>query len=173
MLSEGDKAPTVSATNQDAECVELTYEGDDSDGQKIDPSKGDLLAFVRAAQGNPRYRKAFVEGEWWSDEAEFRQAYIDEGWTDTEGFLNRKGVAILIQRENPGLQAGRESRQRRGFFIRSPRLHTQPRRHDRPHVGTIGQSRDSVAGPRQVFPCCRRSADTDTKQPGTSESPSG
>ena len=52
-------------------------------------------------------------------------------------------MAILIQRENPGLQAGRESRQRQNAFTRVPRSHTQPRQHDRPHVGTIGQSRDS------------------------------
>lgn len=75
--------------------INTPNEGDDTGGQKADASKGDLLAFVRGAQGNPRYRKTFLEGEWWSDEAEFRQVYIDEGWTDTEGFLNRKGAAII------------------------------------------------------------------------------
>jgi len=53
------------------------------------------------------------------------------------------GQAILSQRENPAVYGGRESRQRRDVFARSARLHTQPRRHARPHVGTIGQSRDS------------------------------
>ena len=77
----------------------------------------------------------------------------------------------LLQRESPALQGvnetrsvsfahqnasrsgdGRESRQRRDVFDRSARLHTHSRRPARPHVGTIGQSRDSVAGPRQVSP---------------------
>lgn len=60
-----------------------------------EPTKGDLLAFVRGAQGNPRYRKSFVEAEWWSDEAEFKEVYVEQGWTDEDGFLNEKGAAII------------------------------------------------------------------------------
>ena len=48
-----------------------------------------------------------------------------------------------MQRENPAVHGGRESRQHRQLFAPAGRSHTQPRRHDRPHVGTIGQSRDS------------------------------
>ena len=48
-----------------------------------------------------------------------------------------------MQRENPAVHGGRESRQHRQLFAPAGRSRTQPRRHDRPHVGTIGQSRDS------------------------------
>jgi hypothetical protein len=48
-----------------------------------------------------------------------------------------------MQRENPAVHGGRESRQHRQLFAPAGHSHTQPRRHDRPHVGTIGQSRDS------------------------------
>jgi len=69
-------------------------DGED-DGRETKASKGDVVAFVRGAQGNPRYRKSFEEGEWWSDEAPFRQVYVEEDWTDEDGFLNQKGAAII------------------------------------------------------------------------------
>ena len=48
-----------------------------------------------------------------------------------------------MQRENPAVHGGRESRQHRQLFAPAGHSRTQPRRPDRPHVGTIGQSRDS------------------------------
>lgn len=58
-------------------------------------SKGDVVAFVRGAQGNPNRRKSFVEGEWWSDTGEFKKIYVEKGWTDEDGFLNEVGAAII------------------------------------------------------------------------------
>jgi len=63
--------------------------------------------------------------------------------TRTEYRADADEWPILIQRENPAVHGGRDSRQHRHLFAPVGRLHTQPRRHDRPHVGTIGQSRDS------------------------------
>jgi len=68
---------------------------DPDDSEDVRASKGDVVAFARGAQGNPRYRKSFEEGEWWSDEAEFRAVYVEEGWTDEDGFVNKKGAAII------------------------------------------------------------------------------
>lgn len=86
------------AVEKKSEPTETLERGDGRDGgqsQETGATKGDLLAFVRGAQGNPNRRKSFVEGEWWSDTAEFRKVYVDEGWTDKEGFVNKKGAAII------------------------------------------------------------------------------
>jgi len=62
--------------------------------------------------------------------------------------------SIFSQRETPAADGERELRQRRDVFTRSACLHIQSRRHDCPHVGTIGHFRDScptLAG----IPCGR------------------
>jgi hypothetical protein len=58
-------------------------------------TKHDILSFVRGAQGIPSERKGFVDGEWWSDESEFKSIYVEEGWTDEDGFVTEKGAALI------------------------------------------------------------------------------